>query len=100
MRRGVSVPPASAWTVLVRVLPARHNGVREVPPLHALPQQGRRLGLRRGADWGCAGAQTGAAQGRRLGLRRGADWGCAGAQIGAAQGRRLGLRRGADWGCA
>ena len=30
------------------------------------------------ADWGCAGAQTGAAQGRRLGLRRGADWGCAG----------------------
>ena len=30
------------------------------------------------ADWGSAGAQTGAAQGRRLGLRRGADWGCAG----------------------
>ena len=38
---------------------------------------GRRLGLRMGADWGCAWAQTGAAQGRRLGLCRGADWGCA-----------------------
>ena len=30
--------PASAWTVSVRELPARHNGVREVPQLHALPQ--------------------------------------------------------------
>ena len=60
----------------------------------------RRLGLCRSADWGCAGAQTGAAHGRRLGLRMGADWGCAGAQTGAAQGRRLGLRMGADWGCA
>ena len=62
--------------------------------------QGRRLGLRRGTGWGCAGAQTGATQGRRLGLRRGADWGCAWAQTGAAQERRLGLRRGAGWGCA
>ena len=62
--------------------------------------QGRRLGLRRGTGWGCAGAQTGATQGRRLGLRRGADWGRAWAQTGAAQERRLGLRRGADWGCA
>ena len=61
---------------------------------------GRRLGLRRGADWGRAGAQTGAAHARRLGLRRGADWGCAGAQTGAAHGRRLGPRRSADWGCA
>ena len=62
--------------------------------------QGRRLGLRRGTGWGCAGAQTGATQGRRLGLRRGADWGCAGAQTGAAHERRLGQRRVADWGCA
>ena len=61
---------------------------------------GRRLGLRMGADWGCAGAQSGAAHGRRLGLRRSADWGCAGPQTGAAQGRRLGLCRGTDWGCA
>ena len=62
--------------------------------------QGRRLGLRRGTGWGCAGAQTGATQGRRLGLRRRAGWGCAGAQTGAAHVRRLGLRRVADWGCA
>ena len=37
------------------------------------------MGLRRGADWGCARAQTAAAQGRRLGLRGGysgrAAWG-------------------------
>ena len=74
--------------------------VREGPNTQTGAVQERRLGLRRGADWGCAWAQTGAAHGRRLGLRRGADWGCAGAQTGAAHGRRLGLRRGADWGCA
>ena len=32
------MPPESAWTVSVRELPARHNGVREVPQLPALPQ--------------------------------------------------------------
>ena len=51
--------------------------------------RGRNAGLRRGALWGCAGAQRGAAHGRSsVGRRRGAAvWGCAGVQRGAAQGR-------------
>ena len=59
--------------------------------------------LGRGATWGCAGAQHGAAQERsRVGLRRAAAaWGCAGVQPGAAQGRSsFGLRMGTAWGCA
>ena len=70
------------------------------------------MGPRRGAAWGCAGAQQrwaaqgrsvgprGAAQGRSsVGLRRGAVWGCAGAQQrGVAQGRSAGPRMGAAWG--
>ena len=71
--------------------------------------------LRRGAAWGCAGAQHGAAQGRSVGLRMVAASGCAsvqrgaaqvrsvGLRIGAAPGRawgRVGLRRGAGWGRA
>ena len=54
------MPLASAWTVSVRVLPARHNGVREVPQLHALPQHvftSRKRGLAvltagGGVSWG------------------------------------------------
>ena len=62
------------------------------------------MGLRRGAAWGCAGAQQrGAAQGRSVVPRRGAAaWGGAGAQqCGAAQGHNAGPGRGAAaWGCA
>ena len=53
------------------------------------------MGLRRGAAWGCAGAQRGAAQGRSVGLRMGVAWGREGARRGAVQGRSsAGLRRG------
>ena len=60
------------------------------------------MGLRRGAAWGCVGAQRGAAQGRSVGPRMNVAWGREGARRGAAQGRSsVGLRRGvAALGCA
>ena len=59
--------------------------------------QGCSVGLRRGAARGRAWARHGAGQGRSsVGLRRGAPWGCLGAQQrGAEQGRSVGQRRGA-----
>ena len=66
------------------------------------------MGPRRGAAWGCVGAQRAAAQwweaaqGRIMGLRIAAARSRAGAQQrGAALGRGVGLHRGAvAWGCA
>ena len=53
------------------------------------------MGLCRGAAWGRAGAQRGAAQECSVGPRMGAAWGRAGARRRAAQGRSsMGVRRG------
>ena len=64
--------------------------------------QGRTMGLRKGAAWGCPGAQHGSAQGRSSGgLHKGAAWGRTRAQQrGAAQGRSVEPRMGAAWGPA
>ena len=60
--------------------------------------QGRDVQLRRGAAWGCAGAQLGAGHGPGVGLCKATACGCTVAQRAAAHGRGVRPHRGAACG--